>query len=340
MPVGEVPAVAAKPATAPNDISAEEVAGLLSQLRKMRDGLDSEARRASIEALKVLGPACASSTEAMNLWLASVRVVEFEKQNKRATDFEEWRKKNDEKLHDPAFSAALRLQCRYLKLCLEADTPEKAGRTGPAIIALVEEAIKAMPQCAQYAGLLSDDVFSSATAKKLGVEKLCPDGWPKALLNLGGHFGRFVKTAAMTNPADIPALWETRLKLERSHAEALDQNARVQRRRKNPELMGKRAGAQKEKDEQDTKHIDAFETEKLPALLWSLGEDCYKAGMRRRGIETFFGVLRKYPKHASASDWVDRVTKLAEEMEAGLNAPAQVTPADTATPATPANTGV
>lgn len=318
---------AVKPATDPNDISAEEVEGLLRQLRKMRAGLDAEGRRAVAEALKALGPASSSSAEAVSLWLASVRAMEFDKLNRKSADFEEWRKKNDDKLHDAGFANALRLQCRYLKLCLEADTPEKAAAAGPAIVALVEEAIKAMPQCAQYAPLLREDAFSSVTAKKLGVEKQCPEGWSKALLSLDGHFERFSADARASNPASLPALWEVRLRLERAHAEALDQTARVQRRKRAPEAPGRRPSTARDssRDESDTKYVEAFETDKYPSLLWAMGEDYYKAGMRRRGIEALFGVLRKYPKHTKASEWVDRVTTMAEELAAEGKAPATAT---------------
>jgi hypothetical protein len=337
-PAAEAPVVVSKSNTASNDISAEEVAGLLRQLRRMRDGLDSEERRAVAEALKALTPAANSATEAVTLWSGSVRTIEFEKQNKRSADFEEWRKRNDDKLHDAGFAAALRLQCRYLKLCLEADTEEKAARARPAIVALMEESIKAMPQCAQYMSLLREDVFSSPIAKKLGVEKQCPEGWAKAPLSIDAHFGRFVKSAITANPSDIPALWECRLKLERSHAEAVDQNSRVQRRHKNPDAspMGRRISQPKDKDEQDTKAVDAFEKEKLPTLLWSMGEDFFKAGLRRRGIETLFGVLGKYPKHSNAEGWLDRITAIAEELESKNKPPVVAEPAAPVAPETPA----
>lgn len=323
---------AKKPARDPNDISAEEIAGLLRQLRSMRDGLDSEERRTVTEALKALAPASASPNEAVSLWSGSVRALEFDKQNKRGSDFDDWRKKNDDKLHDAGFAAAMRLQCRYLKLCLEADTPEKAGRAGAAIIALMEESIKAMPQCAQYASVLREDVFSSPIAKRFGVEKQCPEGWARAPLSIDANFGRFVKAALAKNPADVPALWESRMKLERAQAEATDQIGRVQRRHRNSEAMGRRINAQK--DEQDTKAVDTFERDKLPGLLWSMGEDFYKAGLRRRGIETLFGVLRKYPKHASYSGWVDRITAMAESIESEKKAPDTATAPTTESTAT------
>jgi hypothetical protein len=235
----------------------------------------------------------------------------------------------------------MRLQCRYLKLCLEADTKEKAVRAAPTIVALMEESIKAMPQCAQYASLLREDVFSSPIAKKLGVEKQCPEGWAKAPLSIDANFARFVKAAIVTNPSDVAGLWECRLKMERSYAEAVDQNSRVQRRQKGADAspMGRRASQPKEKDEQDTKAVDTLEKEKLPALLWAMGEDFYKAGLRRRGIETLFGVLGKYSKHTNAEGWLDRITAIAEELDA-KNKPSDVeaaTPASTA-PATPAVT--
>jgi hypothetical protein len=44
--------------------------------------------------------------------------------------------------------------------------------------------------------------------------------------------------------------------------------------------------------------------------------------LRRRGIETMFQVITKNPKHPNVSDWVDRITAIAEEVAAANNPPA------------------
>lgn len=321
------PEPASTPLPAGSDISATEVNALLRQLRQMRSGLDSDERKRLNEALRLLTVASNSGTDALTLWTNSIRTVDFERKGKKDTEFNEWRKKNDARLHDVGFGLALRLQCRYLKLCLEANDDARLINASPAIVALLEDAIKVYPQCGQHAQVLREDAFGSVIAKRLGIEKHRPEGLPGGVLALDGHFNRFVKLAHAKNPAAVATLWELRLKHERALAEAVDQNARLQRRkaaaggspsapRPGVTTARDKREAEAEKEPESTKAVDTFEEERLPDLTWRMGEDVYKAGMRRRGIEIFFGVVKKYPKHPSVSDWVDRITEIAEGLSA------------------------
>lgn len=298
------------------EISGNEMAALLRQLRQMRAGLDSEERKAAANAIAALNSACSGTTGAMNLWVDSVRVVEFDRQSKKQTDFEDWRKKNDDKMHDAAFCAALLLQCRYLKLCLESDTPEKQAKAFPVIQTLMEEAVAAIPKTLNYSGMLREDVFGTVIAKRLGIEKMCPEGWSRGLLRPDEQFGRAIKAARKGDAQALLSLWASRIKLERAIAKANDDAGKIRRRKEARTQFGNRKDSRdaKEMEEQDTKSEKSFEKDHLPKLQWAMGEDLYKAGMHRRGIETMFTVITKNPRHPSVSDWVNRITAIAEEL--------------------------
>ena len=143
----------------------------------------------------------------------------------------------------------------------------------------------------------------------------------------------------------MPALWDVRLRLERAQAEALDKNAAAQKRRKSPvPTPAVKRGGRNGKDSKDAdaggdevKSLDEFETLRLPRLLWTMGEDFRKAGLRRRAFGVLFGVIQKYPKHPDVSAWVDRITEMAEALKAGDD-PAALAPKDTkSTDAPPAS---
>ncbi len=331
-PAPAAPAAATEPAPAQpagtsektDDISAAEVSTLLRQLKQMRQSLDSEERKTILAALTALNSATSGTTGAMTLWVESVRVVDFDRQNKKQTEFEEWRKKNDERMHDAAFCTGLLFQCKYLKLCLEADTPEKQARALPAIHALMTEAVAAMPKMLQYSGMLRDDAFSSTIAKRLGIEKLAPEGWPRALLRPEEHYGRAIAAARKGDAAAVTALWDARINLERSIAKANDENGKLRRRKEAKTQFGNRKDTRDAAEAElvDTKNAVAFEKDQLPKLQWAMGEDLYKAGLRRRGLETMFGVIHRNPRHASVSEWVDRITAIAEELS-GEGKPAE-----------------
>ena len=315
------------------EISPAEIDALLAKLTQMRGGLDAEARRAIGEALKALAPASAENTKAVSLYTESVRAVDYDKEKADKTqtgDFDSWRKQNDDRLHDAGFASAMRIRYRYLKLCLECDTVEKAVAAFPAIAALQADAIAALATSGQYASTLRDDVSADPVARRFKVEKYKPEGWSGSALDLGGHFGRAVKTAVETSPDSVPAIWEARLKLERALAEATDKNNLSLKRKRQQEQNGRgdarrnsgggRSHGPGRSDADagdDAKSVADFETNRLPRLLWAMAEDYLKAGLRRRGFESMFTIIVKYPKHPDVSDWVDRMTELATTLKEG-----------------------
>lgn len=314
----DAPVTPAKPGE--KEISDAEIDALIARLSQIRGGLDSEMRKAIAEALKALGTAVGDNTQAVNLFVSSSKIVDFERQDKPSGDFETWRKQNDDKLHDAAFGTALRLQYRYLKLRLECDTAEKAEAAFPAIVALQEEVIRALPSCGAHAGLLREDVSGNVVSRRFAVTKIKPQGWPGGALDLEGHFRRALSLAIESSPASVSSLWETRLKLERALAEAWDKNATILKRKKNPPLMGRRvhngrSDSKNDTDGDETKSVVDFETTRLPRLQWAMAEDFHKCGRRRAGFEAMYSVIMKYPKHPDVQVWVDRITELAKSVK-------------------------
>lgn len=300
----------AAPSAAPvasQEISSDEIMALLRQLKAMRSGMDAEERK-SVEATRsALVVAITGSTGSTDLYVGSVKVADFERKNLKSADFDDWRKRRSDSLHDISFGTALRYQYRYLKLALDA-YPENGDKAAPAAVALLTEAIRDLPKCEKYAEVMREDAFSSPVARRFGVEKLCPEGWPKSLLDVEGHFRRPLDLAVKNAPAKVKGLWEQRINLERALAEARDQLAQA------PASSGSVFGKKKQPDSKSAsgKNIETFETERLPRLTWAMGEDFNKAGLRRSAFETMFSVLRRYPKHPSCEEWLNRISELAE----------------------------
>lgn len=293
-------------------ISAGEIRGLLAKLSELQSKQDAADRLAQQEALKALTLAVVGNTESMNLYVSSVRVVEFDKLGKKYAEFEEWKKKNDERLHDAGFTAALRLQYRYMKLALESDTEARQTKAAPTLIALADDCIKAIPQLGVYARVVSEDPFASPVALRFAVEKRKPEGWPASPLHLGGVHALLMKVARATAPKQLPQLWEARIKQERALAIAREELAKSQARRQT-EPFGKKVKPGKTEAEIESEKFDKIT---LPKLQWEMGEDLFNSGLRRRGIEGLFNVLMKNPDHPSRADWLKALAEKASSVGA------------------------
>lgn len=319
-----IPSVfAAEPAGgSTQDVSADEIRALIRQLKDMRAGVDAEKRKSVEAARAALTAAAAGNSESMSLYTASMKLMDFDRKNRKFADFDGWKKANEDKLHDASFATALRYQYRYLKLALDA-YPDNGDKVSPAVMTLLGEAIRDLPKCDKYADVMKEDVFASPVAHRFGIEKRCPEDWPKSLLDVEGHFRRFIRAALKNDPSKVQGLWEQRIALERALASARDQASRP------PAVTVSAFGRKPQEPKQESgKNTEVFETERLPRLMWMMSEDLHKAGLRRRGFETMFAVLKRYPKHAAYQEWLGRISELAEALSPGDETPAATKPED------------
>ncbi len=327
---GDPVPVAALPGEA---ITESEIRGLLAKLADMQAKQDAVDRAALADALKALRAACVGPTEAVSLYMASVRVVEFEKMGKKQADFDDWKKRNDDKLHDIPFGQMLILQYGFLKLALESDTEEKCRAAGPKLVVMADDYIRMLPKLGAYGKTLGDDVFSNAVAQRYGLAKRKPEGWPVSPLNLAAVHAYAMRPVRRDTPKDLPAMWDARIRQERALHGVREDIAKVASRKTAPELFGKKMP----KNEPPAPVEDSvalkgekFDATVLPKLLWEMGEDCYRSGLRRRGVDTQFSVITKYPNHPARADWLKSLAEKASAVAAESGVPV---PGATATPA-------
>lgn len=329
-------------------ISEVEIRGLLAKLADMQAKQDSAERNALAEALKSLRAGTVGPTEAVNLYIASVRVVEFEKLGKKQADFDEWKKKNDDKLHEIPFGQSLMLQYGFLKLALESDTEDKRRAAGAKLVTMADDFMKALPRLGAYGKSISEDPFSHPVAKRFGLEKRKPEGWPSSPLKLAEVYAYVMKPVRQQSPKDLPALWESRIKQERALFGVREDLAKSAARKAATELFGKKipkADAPKPDSGGEDVAVgkgDKFETTVLPKLQWEMGEDLYRSGLRRRGIDCMFTVISKNPDHPGRADWLkslsDKAAGVAAESGVVIPSAAQaITPVGASSP-TPAVT--
>ena len=313
-------------------ISADEIKSLLAKLAEIQAKQDAADKLARIEALKALEAAIVGPTESVNFYIASVKAVEFEKPGKKQWEFDEWKKKNEDRLHDAAFAQSLRLQLRFLKLTLEADTEEKRTSAVPSLIKLGDEMIRQFPQSAGYSRILSEDPFSTSMAARFGLEKKKPEGWPASPLHLGAVHNLLMKQARVVAPKSLPALWEARIKQERTLAAARDEAGRIALR-KQTDPFGKKKGGDSRRPEVETES-EKFDKITFPKLQWEMGVDLFKSGLRRRGIEGLFIVLSKNPEHPSRAEWIQSLAEMADQVagESGVKPAAATAPAASPAP--------
>lgn len=329
-------APAAPPVVLPGEAVTEtEIRGLLAKLAELQSKQDVTDRNALSEALRVLRAASVGPTEAVNLYVASVRAVEFEKAGKKQADFDDWKKRNDDRLHEIPFGKALMMQYGFLKLALESDTEEKRRAAGTKLVTLADEFTKALPALGAHGKMLGEDPFTQVVAQRFGLARRKPEGWPSSPLQLAALHAFVMTPVRREAPKDLPAMWETRIRQERALYTVREDMAKAAAR-KPVEAFGKKISKNEPPPPapvvEDALVVkgDKFEQAILPKLQWEMGEDLYRSGLRRKGLDCLFGVIMKNPNHPARADWIkslnDKATGVAAE--AGISIPAAGRPAD------------
>ena len=86
----------------------------------------------------------------------------------------------------------------------------------------------------------------------------------------------------------------------------------------------KREGDNAAKSKLEFEH-DKFLTHKMPVLLWKKASDMAAIGMKNRAATEMFTLIRKYPQHPNAGEWMSRLEEMLMPAAAPTPAPAPAT---------------
>ncbi|HEX8311866.1 MAG TPA: hypothetical protein VF614_11145, partial [Chthoniobacteraceae bacterium] len=71
--------------------------------------------------------------------------------------------------------------------------------------------------------------------------------------------------------------------------------------------------------------IEKFNQQRKPEILWSRAQDMLLIGQKNRAIGEMFGLIKNYPGHPRAADWITKLEGLLkpgpEAAGAGASAP-------------------
>lgn len=277
-----------------------DVNRLLHELQQIGAKNEAATKSRQQKILSDLQQAASSGSSAINFYEQAVRAT----QHPSANDFQEWKKKEAEKLRSNEMQNAAQMHLRYLSLSLRHawGTPAEdlLGELFPythALAALIADEKRRPGFLAQ--DLLRKRLNDSVFVRWYNLQSDLPPAkeWELIPGNYDGIYERTI-LPVMRSKKDtrIVEYWDLRIQREEKRAE------------ENKLAFGK----------------DQFSQVERPALLWKRAKDLIAVGLKNRAMNDMFAVIRAHPEHKEASQWISELQKLA--------AP----PAPAATPAAPA----
>lgn len=294
-----------------SQLSEEQVTRLLQELSSIRDKIVSGKENINQKALSAFKQAAVSDRGPYDFHLECVNAVDFEKTNRRESEFREWKSSNDDFLKSPEHVAVLRCQLLYLIAMLEADQAKSLEEALPALneflaYAAQTELLLANPEklkggsAGRLRGVAASGVLATPFAKRfqLDITLKAPEGWPD-------------------NPREIDTLYENVvLPYYRKKPDAEKLAASWDQR------IGRiRAIAAIAQEEEDVRAYQEMTERRIPILEWGKARDAFAYGNQLAGAQSMLAIIRDNLAHPNAEQWIADFSNLVQGKAAEVAAP-------------------
>ena len=333
-----IAALLAMPCARAQDGQAVDIGQMLQQLRQLREVTATKTKADKQKAIQEVTAAAASAEGAVNAWEKAVMATQFDGVAKEATAFKAWRDGEGEALKEAEAKNAARLYFQWLALTLQRSSGTTVKDLLPSILNYTKELMNDQAMMENLDDTITRE--KERAAGKRGNQRKSNDADVKKMHDsilhrpLGGSIVvQWLKLGEWVNVEK----WEgTPSNLDGIYEKTILPEMRVQRDQRVLEYWDmkiKREGDNAAKSKLEFEH-DKFLTQKMPVLLWHKAADMAVLGMKNRAATEMFNLIRKYPSHPDAAEWMGRLEEML--LPAAPAAAAPATSAPIPAPAVPA----
>ena len=331
-----VAAMLAVPCARAQDGQTVNIGEMLQQLRQLREATATKTKADKQKAIQEVSAAAASGEGAVNAWEKAVMATQFDGVTKEQTAFKAWRDNEGEALKEAEAKNAARLYFQYLALTLQRSSGTPVKDLIPALVNYTKDL-----QADQVGMENLDDTIKREKERadaKRGNPRKTNDAEVKKMHDsilhrpLGGSLPvQWLKLGEWVNvdkwegtPSNLDGIYEKTILPEW-------RTLKDQRVLEYWDMKIKREGDSAAKSKLEFEH-DKFLTQKMPALLWRKAVDMSVLGFKNRAASEMFSLIRKYPQHPDAGEWMSRLEEMLMPAAAPAAAPAATAPAAPAAP--------
>jgi hypothetical protein len=283
-------------------LSAAEREALLQKLEEMRADANSKVDARYRAAIAAYQAAMASDEAAMDLYLNCVEKVNFKDQQKKNSEFREWKRRESDRLSDPGIGLALRLQLRWLILTLRAasENTKRADLTS-GVREVVDTIVTDAERLKNQRQILDQSAVSSLFARAYDIGEVKVSEWTFAPGQIGEIYEKIL----------LPPLRSARQvdSLRTAWIRRINQETRMQEFLPGLREEGgrRRAGMA---DDMRGPELEQFIAVTVPELQWSMEMDLFRHGDERNSALRMLAHLEKHLGHKSARTWATEFTAL------------------------------
>ncbi|TLD68214.1 hypothetical protein FEM03_23950 [Phragmitibacter flavus] len=334
------PPAAAATATPKVALTADQMANLTKQLDQIEETITKNRDEALGTALSQFRSAAGSEKAAVDLYLSCEKLVEFDRKDRKTTDFQVWKDNNAGMLSDPEFGPAIKLQIEYTLLSLQAQQVEEIDTLIAPLQAFLGRAVGLVQENTKHTasgvveaadsnkkgnaprgrqggqrpagmtlGILQGggnrgggDVKSSVFSRAYQLENyFTRQDWEYVPLNIAGIYSKVILPFYLENkPAEFSAQWDMRINTELSLRKALQSETEFQ----------------------------VYYKQNYPQLVWAKSQSLFSNSINSiQALADMLKIIRENPTHPNASAWVKQLRENVNQVQPTPASPALTEPA-------------
>lgn len=330
-------AVDSQPAS-PNPVvtlTAEQMANLTKQLDQIEETITKNRDEALSTALSQFRAAAASEKAALDLYLSCEKLVEFDRKDRKTSDFQLWKERNDGMLSDPEFAPALKLQIEYSLLSLQAQQVEELDTLIAPLQAFLGRAVGLVQENTRHT---ASGVVESADNSRKGQPSRGggrpggrPAGTTLSVLQGGGNRGSAdVKSTVFSRAFQLENYftrqdWEyTPLNIAGIYSKVIlpyylknkpSEYSAQWDMRINAELALRKAL-------QSETEYQVYYKQTYPQLVWTKAQNLFSNSINTiQALADMLKVIRENPTHPNATTWVKQLRQNVNQVQPTPSSP-------------------
>ena len=169
----------------PEKLSDLDAQLLLEKIKELQEGSDERISARYKTAVSAFRSAVQSDTATHELYLKCIEKVNFEDEDRKASEFRDWKKRHKERTDTPAFRRALRHQLNWLLLTLEAaSNPDQTSKLWSKALDQIDTIFSDAEDLRGSQSILQQTVTNTIFAEAYNIEGIELGEWPMAPLQL------------------------------------------------------------------------------------------------------------------------------------------------------------
>lgn len=311
-------------------------ADLLRSLNDIATQLDTAKNRHTATALEAFKAAMLSDDKAYSLFMDCKKKVDFDDKGRTGGEWGDYKRRDDTKaLHEPEYTAMLKLQLQWLVLTIQAanaSTETSYGFVVSQVPAFLEAAQAAWKRMGPARRELYTDVVGSVYGRYYELDKVMEKrtGW----CTVPGDLDQICEQTILPylrgkrNAVMLQNAWQKRIAFDAERIEIEQRDgAAGNNNNRDPRV---RSGGNRNEE-----RLIRFREEKLPRLQWGMFKDLFLAGNEAATGPQMLAHIRSNLGHKDATGWIEEFSRLLKhEPPAGAAAKNPPPPAAAVPPVT------